>query len=128
METFEYPFEKLRVYQEARRMVTFIYRLIREYPDEERYAICAQMRRSAVSVTSNIAEGTSRSTLKDKIHFLEISYGSLMELFSQLQVSLDLGYISQDTYLEARNFIVAVAQPLSGLRNSYLKQVNTDKR
>ena len=122
MENFEYTFEKLRAYQEARRMVTYIYRLLNTYPDVERYAICAQMRRSAVSVTSNIAEGTSRSTLKDKIHFIEISYGSLMEVYSQLQVSLDLGYISQEAYEEAKRYVTSVAQPLSGLRNSYLKQ------
>lgn len=85
------------------------------------------MRRSAVSVTSNIAEGTTRSTLKDKIHFIEIAYGSLMELFSQLQVSLDLGYISEADYNAARLAVISVAQPLSGLRSSYIKSLS-DKR
>ena len=127
MENFVYPFEKLRAYQEARIMVASIYKLIRTYPDEEKYALCAQMRRSAVSVTSNIAEGTTRSTLKDKIHFIEIAYGSLMELFSQLQVSLDLGYISEADYNEARKTIISVAQPLSGLRSSFIKSLS-DKR
>lgn len=108
-------------------MVASIYKLIRTYPDEEKYALCAQMRRSAVSVTSNIAEGTTRSTLKDKIHFIEIAYGSLMELFSQLQVSLDLGYISEADYNEARKTIISVAQPLSGLRSSFIKSLS-DKR
>lgn len=129
MENYVYPFEKLRVYQEARELVKHIYILLRCYPDEEKYALCAQMRRSAVSVTSNIAEGTSRQTLKDKINFIGIAYGSLMELLSQLQVSLDLNYISIDAYKNARTYIEAVAQPLSGLRNNYNNQLSgNDKR
>ena len=86
------------------------------------------MRRSAVSVTSNIAEGTSRSSIKDKIHFIEIAYGSLMELLSQLQVSYDLGYIAEAEYLESKNLIISVAQPLSGLRNNYQKQAESAQR
>lgn len=82
-------------------MVHGIYRLMNKYPEQERYCLCAQMRRSAVSVTSNIAEGTSRSSMKDKIHFIEIAYGSLMELLSQLQVSFDLGYITEAEYFHS---------------------------
>lgn len=86
------------------------------------------MRRSAISVTSNIAEGKSRSSIKDKIHFIEIAYGSLMELLSQLQVSLDLGYIAEAEYEESKKLIFSVAQPLSGLRNSFQKSADIDKR
>ena len=124
MENYEYPFEKLRVYQESRRMVASIYKLLQCYPSEEKYALCAQMRRSAVSVSSNIAEGTSRTSYRDKLYFLEMAYGSLMELYSQLQVSFDLGYISAEVYTASRQWITNVAQPLSGLRNSYLKQID----
>ena len=86
------------------------------YPKEERYALCDQMRRSAVSVTSNLAEGMGRESIKEQIHFIEISYGSLLELYSQLQVSVDLGYITNENYESKRIIIVEVAKMLSKLR------------
>ena len=90
-----FAFEKLNAYIEARKLVITIYNEIKAFPIEERYALCDQIRRSAISVTSNIAEGTSRSTIKDKIHFVEIAFSSLMELLSQSQVALDLEYITE---------------------------------
>lgn len=89
---------------------------MREYPKEEIYALCSQMRRAAISVSSNIAEGMGRSSLKEQIHFIEISYGSLMELYSQLEVSLDLEYITLEEFAEHKVIIVDLAKMLSKLR------------
>ena len=119
----QFTFEKLNAYNEARKLVVYVYKEIKTFPVEERYAICDQMRRSAISVTSNIAEGTSRTSIKDKIHFIEIAFGSLMELLSQFQVSLDLEYISETTYQDVRKQIKIVSQLLSGLRSSYQNQL-----
>ena len=80
-------YRKLVVYAKAMEMVTKVYQLLKKYPKEEQFALCSQLRRAAVSVTSNIAEGTTRYSYKEKIHFLELSYGSLMEVMSQLEVS-----------------------------------------
>lgn len=85
-----YPFEKLVAYQEARKLVVLCYKVLRHYPSEERFALCDQIRRAVVSVPSNIAEGITKSSYKEKIHFLEIAYGSLMEIYCQFQVSRDL--------------------------------------
>ena len=85
-----FSFEKLEAYKEARILVKDIYLLLNKFPKTETYALCDQLRRSAVSITSNIAEGSGRNSTKEKIHFLEISFGSMMECFSQLQIAQDL--------------------------------------
>ena len=90
-----FSFESLLVYQKARQLVKDVYKLQQLFPTEERYALGDQIRRSITSVTSNIAEGSGRDSNKEKIHFLEIAFGSLMEAFSQLQNAQDLEYISE---------------------------------
>lgn len=125
METFN--FQKLRVYQESRKMVKNIYLLLRKYPQNEQYAICDQMRRSAVSIPSNIAEGMSRSSKKEQIHFLEISYGSLMELFCQLEISKDINYINEEDFILLEKEILVIAKQLSGLRSSIQKTTLNNK-
>ena len=97
-----------------------IYGLLRQYPSEERYALCDQMRRAAISITSNIAEGMSRYSDKEKVHFLEISFGSLMEVDSQLEVSVELGYISMEQYEELAKKINSLGKQLSALRGKYV--------
>lgn len=125
METFN--FQKLRVYQETRKLVKDIYLLLRKYPHNEQYAICDQMRRSAVSVPSNIAEGMSRTSKKEQIHFLEISYGSLMELFCQLEISKDINYINEEDFILLEKEILVIAKQLSGLRSSIQKTTLNNK-
>lgn len=80
----------------------------------------SQLRRSSVSVCSNIAEGSSRKTAKDQAGFYSISYSSLMELLSQLIISVDLGWVSADTLSEIRNDIETLSNKLNSLRNSRL--------
>lgn len=119
-----YSFETLRVFQESRKLVVAVYKLLDEFPKFEKYALCDQLRRAIVSVPSNIAEGSGRSSLKEQIHFLEISYGSLMESYSQLIIASDLNYIDNKSLDILRPDIDNVAKMLNGLRNSYLKKLN----
>ena len=114
----EFKFRDLNAYKKARILVVEVYKLLEAYPSKEQYAICDQLRRAVVSVPSNIAEGMGRFSIKEQIHFIEIAYGSLMEVLSQLDVSLDLGYISQSQLDNVESIIVDVAKLLSGLRNS----------
>lgn len=114
-----FAFEELEVYQIARQYVKNIYELSDTFPAKEDFALTSQIRRAAVSITSNIAEGTSRFSLKDKSHFIEIAYGSLMETYSQLQVAVDLGYISQDEIATLHPIVVELRNRLSALRRSY---------
>ena len=117
MEVFGY--RKLIAYQKAKEVVKKTYKLLKKFPPEERYAMCDQLRRASISVTSNIAEGVNRFSVKDKAHFIEIAYGSLMEVSSQFEVAEELGYI---TTADRQNMDVLIeedARLLSGLLNSY---------
>jgi len=87
--------------------------------------MCDQLRRASVSVTSNIAEGVNRFSAKDKVHFIEIAFGSLMEVSSQMEVAEDLGYITTNDRLNMDELVKEVARLLSGLRNSFLPPSTT---
>ena len=117
-----FAFEELDVYQLARVYVRNIYLLSDKFPQKEDFALTSQIRRAAVSITSNIAEGTSRFSARDKSHFVEIAYGSLMETYSQLQVAADLGYLMQKEIDELHPRIVELRNRLSALRKSYIEQ------
>ena len=110
------PYRKLEVYIAAKQLVKEVYNLLKKFPMEERYAACDQLRRSVLSVPSNIAEGLGRFSSKEQLHFIEIAYGSLMEVESQLDVSTDLGYITESDFDNAEELIDRVARLLSGLR------------
>ena len=114
-----YSFEKLKVWQEAKKLVVDVYHLLDNFPKFEKYALCDQIRRAIVSVPSNIAEGSGRRSLKEQIHFLEIAYGSLMETYNQLQISIDLTYITEESVEAIKPSIDAVAKMINGLSNSY---------
>ena len=114
-----FAFEQLDVYQVARMYVKNVYMLSDRFPQKEDFALTSQIRRAAVSITSNIAEGTSRFSIKDKSHFIEIAYGSLMETYSQLQVATDLGYVSQESIAQIVPLVVELRNKLSALRKSY---------
>ena len=112
----EFFYRKLNVYQKAVDLVADIYKLLKTFPSEERYALCDQIRRASVSVPSNIAEGMSRVSVKEKIHFLEISNGSLMETMCQIEIGKRLGYVSQEDFDRIEKDIYEIACMLSSLR------------
>ena len=114
-----YSFEKLKVWQEAKKLVVDVYHLLDSFPKFEKYALCDQIRRAIVSVPSNIAEGSGRRSLKEQIHFLEIAYGSLMESYNQLLIAIDLTYITEESVETIKPSIDAVAKMINGLSNSY---------
>ena len=119
MEDFLFQFEKLNAWQEARKLVVEVYRLMKKFPKTENFALCDQLRRAAISVPSNIAEGMTRYSVKDKTHFLEIAFGSLMEVMSQLEVAFDEGYISDKDFRNLENLIAETARVISGLQRSF---------
>lgn len=127
MGNLQFSFEKLEVYGKARELVKLIYQLQRKFPKEENFALGDQVRRAAVSITANLAEGSGRVSVKEKIHFVEISFGSMMEAFCELQTACDLGYITDEQLNEIRPLFTDVAKMLSGLRNTFLKQLNSQK-
>lgn len=110
-----FSFESLRVYKVARALVRDVYDIIDTFPAVERYALCDQLRRSIISVPSNIAEGSGRRSIKEKIHFLEIAFGSLMEAYCQLDIAHELRYISSETHDAIRNKFYDVSRLLTAL-------------
>ena len=117
MEVFGY--RKLIAYQKAKEVVKHTYKLLKKFPAEERYAMSDQLRRASVSITSNIAEGINRYSMKDKSHFIEMSYGSLMEVSSQFEIAEELGYIIAEERLSMDQLIEEVARLLSGLQKTF---------
>lgn len=118
----EYSYQTLNVYKDAKALVIAVYQLLKLYPAEERYALCDQIRRAAISITSNIAEGISRYSDKEKVHFLEIAYASMMEIDSQLDISVDLEYITSVQFAVIREKINSVVKQLSALRAKYVSK------
>jgi len=117
-----FSFEKLEVWHDARELTKIIYKITKGFPDDERFGITNQMRRSVISVSSNIVEGSYRSTGKDKSNFMTIAYSSLMELLNQTIVSFDLLYINENQYKEIRTQIEKVSNKLSSL-TKYFKSL-----
>lgn len=126
MENIVFNFEKLIVYQKSKDFVKLVYLLLQKFPIDERFALCDQLRRASASVLSNIAEGMSRQTAKDRIHFLDISYGSLMESFSQMDVAHDQHYITDEDFQNVRNAVFEVYRLLAGLKKSLEKDLKTN--
>ena len=122
MEVFGY--RKLIAYQKAKEVVKWTYKLLKKFPDEERFAMCNQLRRASISVISNIAEGVNRFSFKDKSRFIDMAYGSLMEVSSQFEIAEELGYITADERQNMDQLIEDDARLLSGLLNSYKPSTN----
>lgn len=117
-----YSFEKLKAWQEARNLAKDIYMLINKFPKVEQFALSDQMRRAAISIPSNIAEGNARSSNKERIHFLEFAYGSLMEIYCQSILANDLGYIDNCDLENIKEKIQSVSKLISGLKTSLEKR------
>lgn len=117
MGDYSYSFEKLDVWQESRKLVKIVYKLISKFPDVERFGLCNQIRRAVISIPSNIAEGSGKKSNKEQVHFLEIAYGSLMEVYCQIILSKDLEFLSEEQFRIVKQQIDIVAKLLSGLKN-----------
>jgi len=122
---YKYSFEKLDVWSDARMFIVEIYKLTKTMPVEEKYGLCSQIQRASVSIASNIAEGTTRISDKEKIRFIEIAYGSLMEVYCQLCIALDLLYITEKQLGDQKITIDMIAKKLSGLKTAYEKRLNS---
>ena len=101
---FDFSYRKLNVYQLSKILVTDIYKMVKRFPLTETYALSDQMRRAVVSISSNIAEGTSKASPKEQFHFLEIAY--------------DLHFITQNDLLEIQEKVVSIYKMLSSMQST----------
>ncbi|MFH2029225.1 MAG: four helix bundle protein [Bacteroidota bacterium] len=118
--SYQYSFEKLDVWKKLRELVSKIYKITKHFPAEERYSLTDQIRRSAISVPSNLAEGSSRITNKDKAHFTNLSFSSLMEVLSHVFIAHDLKYITDEDLNSIKESIAEISNKLNSLRKSQL--------
>ena len=92
----KYDYKQLDVYQDSKKLVLMIYELLRQFPKEEQFALCDQLRRAVISIPSNLAEGCGRISFKEQAHFIEIAYGSLLEVECQIDIARELAYVSKE--------------------------------
>ena len=102
-------YKNLIVWKETKNLVLLVYKITESFPKSEEFALRNQIRRAAISILSQIAEGWLRNTIKDKLHFLDIALGSLLEVEAQMDVSKDIGYVKRDAYAKFDNLRARVA-------------------
>lgn len=117
-----YAFERLDVWQVSRAFVKEVYRLLAQFPDFEMYNLTNQIRRAAVSVSLNIAEGTSRNSLKEQSRFSKVAYGSLLEVHCSLLIAKDLGYIDENDLSGISVRIQELSNKLNALKQSQIRR------
>lgn len=117
-------YEDLTVWQKAIQLVLFIYAVTKRFPPDELYSLTKQLRRTAISIASNIAEGKGRATDRDLLHFLSMSRGSLFEVKTQLVIASELGYLDGESMKVASAKIAQMGRLLNGLMNSVRARMN----
>jgi four helix bundle protein len=110
-----YYFEKLEVWQNSRELVKRVYTLTDDFPQKEVFGMTSQLRRAALSISANVAEGMSRKTNKDKMKFLNIAYSSGIEVLNFLILSVDLEFMKEQNYLELRERLEKITNQLGAL-------------
>ncbi|MBR1462545.1 MAG: four helix bundle protein [Prevotella sp.] len=122
----DFYYRKLKVYHQAQQLVKDVYLMTGGFPLNERMVLSNQLQRAVISIPSNIAEGMGRFSIKERIHFLEISYGSLSEVMCQLEIAESLNYISHELLNEQEKNIKEIARMLIGLRNTLVDKSNRE--
>lgn len=120
---YTYSFEKLDVWQKSKSFSVLIYKVTREFPQEDKFGITNQLRRASVSIASNIAEGISRVSYKEQARFSEIAFGSLMEVLNQIIISKELGYLEIDVYEKIRIDIDEISNKLNALKKTQVNRI-----
>jgi len=116
-------YKKLKVWQKAINLSIKVYAITKDFPKEEIYSLTSQIRRCAISIPSNIAEGAGRRASKDFNHFLDISLGSSCELDTQLLISAELNYIKKEVYEEFLLEIDEIQKMINGLQKSNKEKI-----
>lgn len=116
-------YKDLIVYQKGYSLSLEIYKVTKDYPQDERFGLISQMRRSAISIPCNIAEGYSRKNIKEYIQFLYVAYGSCSELETLLSLSQDLGLLGSEKYSK----LYALQEEVSKLLNGLIKSLSQKK-
>jgi len=115
---FTYSFERLDVWQLSKDFAKKVYQITADFPESERFGIVSQLRRAAISIVSNLAEGCSRSSQKEQARFYEYAYGSSIEIIAQLIISYELDYIASGDYENIRKEGETITYMINKLKRS----------
>lgn len=118
-----FSFEKLIAWQKGRELAILIFKTTKNFPKDEMFGLTSQMRRCSISIASNLAEGSGRSSMKDKARFSEIAYSSLLELLNQVILSHDFEYVDENQYIQIREKITEVNMLIDGLHKSQIASI-----
>jgi four helix bundle protein len=118
-----FSFEKLIAWQKGRELAILIYKTTKLFPKDETFGLTSQMRRCSISIASNLAEGSGRSSMKDKARFSEIAYSSSLELLNQIILSFDFEYVDESQYIQIREKITEVNMLIDGLHKSQIANI-----
>lgn len=115
-------FKDLLVWQKSMELVTEVYKITSDFPSDEKYGLVSQLRKSAISIPSNIVEGNTRKSVADYIQFIKIACGSVARLDTQIIISKNLKFIDNDKHTELNLKIIEISKMLNGLIN-YLNTI-----
>ncbi|MBK6782318.1 MAG: four helix bundle protein [Saprospiraceae bacterium] len=121
---YTYNFEKLEIWQLSKNLTVMIYNTTKDFPDSEKFGITNQLRRAAVSILTNIAEGVNKTSEKERSRYLQIAYGSSMEVISLLLISNELNYIYSEDLEKYRIIINEISNKI----NAYNRKLNTHSK
>jgi four helix bundle protein len=124
MKHYTYAFEKLEIWQLARAFKKQIYSISKTFPKDEMYALTSQIKRSAGSITANIAEGSVRRSYKDRAHFVNIAHSSAIETLDHLITSFDMEYIDESTYMKLRISFDEMTNKINAFHQYLLSKTN----
>lgn len=119
---YRFYFEKLEVWKDSIEFIKFIYLFTKLFPEEEKFGMTSQIRRASVSISTNISEGSSRSTKKDQANFTNMAYTSLMETMNLIIVAYEIGYIQDKDYERMRAVVEKIANKLNALYRVQLRE------
>ncbi len=124
---YTFSFEKLEVWKLARQFFKFTYSIIDNFPSFEKFNLVDQIRRASTSIVLNLAEGTSRHSLKEQAHFSEIAYGSAIEVYCAFLLAFDLEYIDENTMNEIALRAKEISNKINALRNSQYQRLESQQ-
>jgi len=123
-----FAFERLDVWQLARQFLKYIYPIIDSFPQKERFNLVDQIRRASTSIVLNLAEMTSRSSLKEQAHFAEIAFGSAVEVYCAIQLAYDFNYINEEQINSATEKIGEITNKINALKKSQYNRIQQNNQ
>ena len=125
---YMFAFERLDVWQLARQFLKYIYPIIDSFPQKERFNLVDQIRRASTSIVLNLAEMTSRSSLKEQAHFVEIAYGSAVEVYCAIQIAYDFNYINEEQLNLTTEKIGEITNKINALKKSQYNRIQQNNQ